>query len=352
MTQFKYTIPSFSLPDFSKLDWKYVNSLPEIQPSYDDSAWIVADHRITNNTVAPLKTPMSLYSSDYGFHTGSLLYRGHFVGNGLEKSFTIQTQGGTAYGSSVWLNQTFLGSWVGSPSNDSYLSSFNLPSLEAGASYVLTIVIDITGLDEEWRAPPRQLKNPRGILDYNLSGHHQDDISWKLTGNLGGEDYIDLARGPLNEGGFYAERQGWHQPKPPSKRWETSSPFIGFNEAGIGFFSCSFKLDLPKNYDIPLSFVFTDDFSTTTPYRVQLYVNGYQFGKFMPHIGPQTEFHVPQGILNYQGENWVALTLWAQASDGAKLGGLRLTNFTPVRSALAEIKSSGQPVWKKRAGAY
>ncbi|OKP12973.1 hypothetical protein PENSUB_1355 [Penicillium subrubescens] len=56
------------------------------------------------------------------------------------------------------------------------------------------------GRDEEWRkAPLHQVKNPRGILDYNLSGHYQDDISWKLTGNLGGEDYIDLVRGPLKK---------------------------------------------------------------------------------------------------------------------------------------------------------
>lgn len=85
----------------SKLEWKYIDSLPELQQSYDDSAWIIANHNTTNNTVALLKTPVSLYSSDYGFHTGSLLYRGHFVANSLEKSFNIQTQGGTAYRTSV-----------------------------------------------------------------------------------------------------------------------------------------------------------------------------------------------------------------------------------------------------------
>ncbi|GIC84200.1 glycoside hydrolase family 35 protein [Aspergillus udagawae] len=345
-TQFEYTSPGLTLPDFSKLEWKYINSLPEVQPFYDDSAWISANHNTTNNTVAPLKTPVSLYSSDYGFHTGTLLYRGHFVANGLEQSFTMQTQGGTAYGSSVWLNQTFIGSWDGSASINSQLSTFNLPSLHSGASYVLTIVVEVMGLDEEWRGPSSQLKNPRGILDYSLSGHNQHDVSWKLTGNLGGEDYIDLARGPLNEGGLYAERQGWHQPKPPSEHWQISSPFTGLDEAGIGFYSTSF------HHDIPLSFVFSDNSATTKPYRVLLYVNGYQFGKFIPHIGPQTEFHVPQGILNYQDENWVALTLWAQESDGARLGGFHLTNSTPVRSALGEIAASEQPAYKKRAGAY
>ncbi len=30
-------------------------------------------------------------------------------------------------------------------------------------------------------------------------------------------------------------------------------------------------------------------------YRAQLWVNGYQFGKYVNHIGPQTKFPVPQG---------------------------------------------------------
>lgn len=351
-TQFEYTSPGVILPDISNLEWKYIDSLPEVQASYDDSPWISANHNTTNNTAAPLKTPVSLYSSDYGFHSGSLLYRGHFVASGLEKSFTIKTQGGTAYGSSVWLNQTFLGSWEGSPSIDSQSSTFNLSALESGASYVLTIIVENMGLDEEWRGPPRQLQDPRGILDYNLSDHNQSDISWKLTGNLGGEDYIDLVRGPRNEGGLYAERQGWHQPKPPSEHWQTSSPFTGLDKAGVGFYSTSFHLDLPEGYDIPLSFVFSEDAAATTSYRVQLYVNGYLFGKFMPHIGPQTEFPVPQGILNYRGENWVALTLWAQEDHGAKLGGLSLNNSIPVRSSHGEIAASEQPAYEKRVGTY
>ena len=30
-------------------------------------------------------------------------------------------------------------------------------------------------------------------------------------------------------------------------------------------------------------------------YRVQLWVNGYMFGKYVNNIGPQTSFPVPQG---------------------------------------------------------
>lgn len=41
----------------------------------------------------------------------------------------------------------------------------------------------------------------------------------------------------------------------------------------------NFELDMPEGYDIPLSFVFPN-ISTIANYRCQLYVNGYQFGKY------------------------------------------------------------------------
>ena len=133
------------------------------------------------------------------------------------------------------------------------------------------------------------MKNPRGILDYSLSSHATTDIRWLLTGNLGGEDYIDHTRGPLNEGGLYAERQGFHLPAPPTQTWQDGSPFQGLNSTGVAFYTTSFDLDLPSGYDISLSFVFTNTSSSTTSsnrtdhvsnFRCQLYVNGYQFGKY------------------------------------------------------------------------
>ncbi|KAL1961973.1 hypothetical protein VTN77DRAFT_708 [Rasamsonia byssochlamydoides] len=351
-TPVTYNSPDLNLPNLENLDWKYVDSLPEIQPSYDDSPWVVADHTTTNNTIAPLNTPTSLYGSDYGFNTGYLIFRGHFVATGAETTFTVHTQGGTAFGSSVWLNQTYLGSWAGNAVSSDANSTYTLPKLTAGAHYVLTIVIDNMGLDEDWTVGSEQMKDPRGILNYQLSGRNQSAITWKLTGNLGGEDYRDLVRGPLNEGGLYAERQGWHQPDPPSQQWESSSPLKGLSQAGVGFYTASFDLNIPTGWDVPLYFTFGNATMPPDAYRVQLYVNGYQFGKYVNHIGPQTAFPVPQGILNYQGTNWVALTLWAQQSEGAKLDSFELVAETPVLTALMGITPSEQPKYTKREGAY
>ena len=278
-----YTYPGFKLPSLTNLGWKYIDSLPEIQPVYDDSAWTSADVKMSNNTVQNQTTPTSLFASDYGYNTGNLLYRGHFTATGQEATLSIRTQGGTAYGASVWLNSTFLGSWPGIDKVSNYSQTLTLPNLQPGAPAVFTVLIDNMGLDEDFRVGSDQMKNPRGILEYALSSREQSAITWKLTGNLGGEDYRDRTRGPLNEGGLYAERQGFHLPAPPSAQWASGKPTDGIPGAGVAFYTVSFNLDMPVGYDIPLSFEFTNATASgmaVSDYRAQLYVNGYQFGKY------------------------------------------------------------------------
>ena len=273
----QYTAPKLNLPDLSSLDWKYVDDLPEIQSTYDDSAWTVANYTTSNNPWG-LQTPVSLYASDYGYNTGALIYRGHFVANGKESSFQVYTQGGSAYGSSVWLNSTYLGSWPGIDASSGHTDTYTVPNLVSGKTYVITVVVDNNGLDENWTTGSDEMKNPRGIINYQLSGHPQSDVTWKLTGNLGGEDYIDQTRGPLNEGGLYAERQGFTQPYPPNGKWASGNPMTGISTAGIAFYQADFSLDLPDDYDIPLTFNFgnTTMNGATADYRAQLWVNGYQ----------------------------------------------------------------------------
>ncbi|KAJ5184395.1 Glycoside hydrolase family 35 [Penicillium cf. griseofulvum] len=345
-----YTAPEVKLPTLKSLKWKSIDTLPELQSSYDDSKWVSAD-KPTKNSGHALKTPTSLFSSDYGFHTGTLLYRGHFVATGNEKTFSVQTQGGSAFGSSVWLNENHIGSWSGIGPDADHNGTYKLPTLKKGKSYVFTVVVDNMGLNENWVIGEDQMKLPRGILNYDLSDHPPSDITWKLTGNLGGEDYLDQVRGPLNEGGLYAERQGFHQPKPPTQNWESGSPFDGLSKPGIKFYTTSFDLDMEKGWDVPMYFNFGN--STSSPaYRAQLYVNGYQYAKYVSNIGPQTSFPVPEGILNYRGTNYLALSLWALDSKGAKLESFDVIHTTPVLTALGEVKPAGQPEYKKRKGAY
>ncbi|KAK2000895.1 family 35 glycosyl hydrolase [Colletotrichum falcatum] len=348
-----FAAPEIKLPCLSRAGWKYVDSLPEIRPGYSDELWTDADLAETHNTAHPLRTPVSLYGGDYGYHTGSLLYRGRFTANGAESTLNITTQGGNAYGASVWLDGDFVGSWVGDAATAARNSTFALPELAgAGEEHVFTVVVDHMGLNGNWVVGEEQQKSPRGILDYALAGHAQSDVAWKMTGNLGGEDYADRARGPLNEGGLFAERQGYHWPAPPSQSWEDSEggPTAGIGAPGIAYYSTTFDLDLPAGFDIPLSLAFAN--TTASAYRAQIFVNGYQFGKFVHHIGPQTRFPVPEGILNYQGSNHLGITLWAMEKGGARVEGLKWEVGMVSATGFGKVEPAPQPKWAKRGGAY
>ncbi|KAL9034838.1 MAG: hypothetical protein Q9214_006861, partial [Letrouitia sp. 1 TL-2023] len=102
--------PNFALPYFVGLEWRYIDSLPELLPSYDDSEWLDAD-LVTTSNPNNLSTPTSLYGSDYGFYTGNLIFRGHFTASGTEETLMLRVQGGEGFGFSVFLDGDLLGSW-------------------------------------------------------------------------------------------------------------------------------------------------------------------------------------------------------------------------------------------------
>lgn len=77
--------------------------------------------------------------------------------------------------------------------------------VEVFVSLTTYIFVLNEGLDEDYDVND-SYKNPRGIRGYNLTGANFS--YWKVQGNYGGEDFPDYVRGPLNEGGLWAERVG------------------------------------------------------------------------------------------------------------------------------------------------
>ncbi|KAG6010445.1 hypothetical protein E4U21_006446 [Claviceps maximensis] len=376
------SIPDISIPNLSDLIWYKIDSLPEIHPSYDDSKWPTASKKstdkpqdtydISNATVYGGTTPVSLYGSDYGFYTGTLLFRGHFTASGNETTLKIWTSGGVGYASSVWLNDHHLGSFKGNDATENTNSTYTLPQLQTGHAYVLTVVVDSMGFNENFNSGFDDMKVPRGIFDYTLSSAANDDNGtsihpWKITGNFGGEDYADRFRGPLNEGGLFFERKGYHYPFPPVDKTTTKetpffsrgSPYEGVYGAGITYYTAKLPLYLPAEvYDVPLSFVFDNTTALHRlggqggDYRAILYVNGFQFGKYASNIGPQTEFPVPEGILNYKGDNWIGLAVWSLDDAGASVSGFTLRKGTPVQTSRERVTFVGGPLYTEREGSY
>ncbi|KAF4979813.1 hypothetical protein FZEAL_4055 [Fusarium zealandicum] len=348
--------PSVKTPSLTSLDWHFVDSLPEIKKDYKDAQWPTADQTTTNNTRIPLQNSVSLYASDYGFHSGALIYRGHFTASGSEDQLKLWTQGGRAFASSVWLNDEFIGSFNGYDAAGNHNSTYELPKLQKGKRYVVTVIVDNTGLNGNWTPGYDEQKSPRGIIDWAIvskSGSKTRVSSWKLTGNLGGEDYVDKFRGPLNEGGFYFERQGYHLPLPPLGQFKRGSPFKGIDHAGVAFYTAKLRLNYPSDeFDIPLSFNFMNSTTSTGTYRALLFVNGFQFGRYVSNIGPQTDFPVPEGVLNYRGDNWIGVSLWALEDKGAKLPGFSLNAGSPIWTGRAPVEVVKGPEYRRRSKAY
>ncbi|PWY88191.1 beta-galactosidase B [Aspergillus heteromorphus CBS 117.55] len=316
---------SIELPTLT--GWKVRDSLPELQSSYDDSKWTVCNKTTTLSPVKPSTLPV-LFASDYGYYTGIKVYRGRFDGANVTGA-SLTAQGGVAFGWNVWLNGDLVASFPGDASDTSSTATldFSNQTLEE-TDNLLTVLIDYTGHDET--STSYGVENPRGLLGASLTGG--TFTSWKIQGNAGGAAgayELDPVRAPMNEGGLLAERQGWHLPgyeAELSEGWTDGSPLDGLNKSGVVFYLTNFTLDIPEDYDVPVGIKFTSP-ATVQPVRIQLFVNGYQYGKYVPYLGPQTTFPVPPGIINNRDTNTIGLSLWAQTDEGAYVEDIALVSY-------------------------
>ena len=346
--------------------WSSADSLPEASRTYDDSAWTVCNKTTTLSPVKPLTLPV-LFSSDYGYYVGVKVYRGYFDGK-TATSANVTAQNGLASGWNAWLNGKLVG---GSPGNASLSATSDVLDFSSATLFdtdnVLTVVCDYTGHDET-STGPGGAENPRGLLGAVLHGPSnstQTFTRWKIQGNAGGYANIDPVRGPLNEGGLYGERAGWHLPgfNPSSSSptntttattWSlnTTSPTQGLNKSGITFYTTTFNLSLPTSLDIPMGLELSAPVNTTA--RIQIWMNGYNYGKFIPHIGPQTRFPFPPGVIDNQGQNTLAISLWAQTDAGARLDTVRLFSYGVYESGFgfAGVGEGLRPGWTEERLEY
>ncbi|CAK7214120.1 hypothetical protein SBRCBS47491_002041 [Sporothrix bragantina] len=335
------------LPQFTA--WKVADTLPEAHPDYDDSRWTVCNKTTTRSPVAPVTLPV-LFASDSGYFVGIKVYRGRFPSGGsLPTAVNITASGGQGFGWTVWLNGHLVGGRPGAAgeATSSSVLQFVNDMLSKSGDNVLTVLVDYHGHDET--STKNGLANPRGLLGAQLlyggdnnDGHDRAGLlaaratpstgfsSWKIVGNAGGPaSNLDPVRGPMNEGGLYAERLGWHLPGAPTDNFTTGSPLEGLTTAGARFYVTTFALDLPQDLDVPLGIELAAPAGTVA--RVQLWINGYQYGKFVPHVGPQARFPIPPGILNMGAgghtNNTLALSLWAMTAAGAKLSKVALVGY-------------------------
>jgi hypothetical protein len=307
--------------------WKHQQESPEAQPGFDDSSWQVADKMSTNSSTGAASLPI-LYADDYGFHTGNTWYRGRFRASGTESGVhLVSDSGGGAQAFSAWLNGTFLGS----STTGSADFAFPAGSLRTSGDNVLSVLTVNMGHEEDYNSTNGN-KTARGLTSAALTGAPLTSITWRVQGVRGGEDEIDPVRGPLSTGGLYGERAGWSLPGYPDDSWSTVSLPTTDTTPGVSWYRTDVALDLPKRQDTSLGLTISDD--PSRKYRATLFVNGWQVGNYVNYKGPQHSFPVPNGILNPNGSNSIAIAVWNLDGSTGGLGTVSLTNYGSYASSL------------------
>ncbi|WP_445521233.1 beta-galactosidase [Streptomyces sp. NEAU-174] len=285
--------------------WKYKEEAPETAPDFDDSTWTSADHLTANNPELAGSLPV-LAMDEYGFHHGNVWYRGRFGTTRAATALALDGRTGPTGQYAVWLN----GRYLGSSGNGSHTFDIPADTLRDSGDNVLSVLVENAGHNEEWGHD--YSKEPRGLLGADVIGG-ASTLTWKIQGGRGGEDPVDAARGPYNNGGLYGERAGWSLPGYPDGGWKstTLSRQTGKTGPGVRWYRTSTRLDLPLGQDNAIALDLAQSGDGGTAYRAQIFVNGWLIGRYLPDTGPQTRFVIPKGVLREQGTNTIALAVWS-----------------------------------------
>ncbi|MFI6436071.1 beta-galactosidase [Streptomyces sp. NPDC050759] len=335
------TIPTAAAIHLPALtNWKHAEESPETAPGFDDTSWQVADRTTTNSVSGINKLPV-LYADDYGFHTGNTWYRGRFHATGKETGIhLVSDSGGGAQAFSAWLNGTFLGSSTTGGAD----FTFPAGSVTSKGDNVLSLLTVNMGHEEDYNSTNGN-KTARGLTSASLVGAPLTSVTWRLQGVRGGEDLQDTVRGPLSTGGLYGERAGWSLPGYPDGKWNRVTLPTTDTRPGVSWYRTDATLDLPRGQDTSLGLTFTDD--PSRKYRATIFVNGWQVGTYVNYLGPQHTFPVPNGILNPNGRNSIAIAVWNLDGSTGGLGKVALTDYGNYASSL-RVAQNDSPRYDSR----
>lgn len=321
--------------------WKFEAGAPEIAPQFNDSKWARADRTHSNNPFLKAGQPV-LDEDDYGFHNGDVWYRGRFKASGRERGI-ILTAGTGAHGVfTAWLNGHYLGRGASGRYTD-ITQYFNVDpaDLVVGKENVVSVLVANMG-HEENDDSNKAFQQPRGLISAQWDGV-TTPIAWRVQGNRGGDTPIDPVRGIYNNGGLYGEREGWSLPGYPDATWRDVTLPDAIDQPGVDWYRTTFKLDIPADQDVPIALKIED--SPSRHYRALIFINGWQFGRYVNALGPQHEFVLPPGILNPHGENTIAIASWSTEHSGG-LGKVSLIELGNDRTSL-RVQMVPAPVYDK-----
>jgi hypothetical protein len=119
--------------------------------------------------------------------------------------------------------------------------------------------------------------------------------------------------------------------------WDVANMAATKPYTGTSWYRTTFDVDAPKGHDITLGLQFGDPSvprSPTAKYRVLIFVNGWNMGQFIAHVGPQRTFMLPPGIVNMAGKNTLALAVTSDGQPGNALEQVKLVTVRNVRGGV------------------
>ncbi|MEU4239797.1 beta-galactosidase [Actinoplanes sp. NPDC026619] len=307
--------------------WKYSAESPEATAGFDDSAWRVADLTSTNSTTKPPAGQPVLTADDYGFHHGDVWYRGHVTGS-LPSSLSLDYGGGGAGLLQAWLDGVYLGQNVlptglASPPTRG-TATFAVPAeLQGDGDHVLSVMVRNDSHNEDGGVNDAH-KEGRGLIGASLAG-----ATWRIQGGA----LTDPVRGPLNNGGLYGERNGWHLPGFKDRSWTTRTVPDTTAVAGTSWYRTAFDLRIPAELDASIGLTIGDPSVPRSGghYRVLVFLNGWNLGQYIADVGPQHTFALPNGVLDPHGHNTLALAVTSDGGAADTLEGVKLTAVSVTR---------------------
>jgi hypothetical protein len=335
-------VDAIKLPDIWKGRWLRRPGSPESARDFDDSGWQPAIKTETASISKPPSGLPVLTMDDYGFHQGDVWYRGRYRGDGVSSRLELVYGAGGAGLVQVWIDGRYLGEdelasglerppTVGS-------AVFTLPAraLSNRQQHVIAVMVRNDGHNWDVMADDAH-KEGRGLISASLSTpagpRFSVPIAWKIEGM--GEHLRDRARGVMNVGGSFGELNGWYLPGAPEDSWQRTSPGSP-TPPGTTWLRTQFKLDLPTADDVQLGLAFGDTHAVRSRrhYRALIFLNGWNVGQFIAHVGPQRVFVLPAGIVSPRGANSLALAVTSEGGAGNALEPLRLVVLHAARGGV------------------
>lgn len=307
--------------------WRYAEENPEAAAGFDDSSWRPCDLTTSHSTTAvPAGQPAVLFADDYGFHYGDVWYRAQVADATAAAALALSYAAGTQGLLMAWWDGQPLGTHrlpVPAKAQDTQgtwtaTATFAVPAdLRGSGPHTVAVLVRRMAHEEDGGANDA-FKAARGLTAAVLDGN-ATALTWRIQGAAG----ADQVRGPLNTGGLYGERHGWHLQDFPDREWDRVELPHSTTRQGVSWYRTEFRLDVDDSVDASLGLVLKDD--ATRAYRAQIFVNGWNLGQYINDVGPQHTFVLPNGILRTRGTNTLAV---AVLCDGTTPAGLPQPELT------------------------